>query len=66
MGHFYFKNRIRIESARVRGSGKDDVEKLKMAKDSAAGLSWAGHSTRREHLKEHSTFFGNWLILRLP
>ena len=37
----FFKNRIRIESARVRGSNKDVCvfsRFLKMAKDSAAGI----------------------------
>ncbi len=56
-GNFFIflKNRIKIGSARVRGSNKDGRDVffsrfLKMAKDSAARISWADHSTRREYL----------------
>ncbi len=48
---FFFKNRIRIESARVRGSNKDvrDVFSrfLKMSKDSAAQIE-LGRSFHQE------------------
>ncbi len=48
-------NRIRIESARVRGSNKDGRDVFlavsrRWLRIQLLGLSWAGHSTRWEQL----------------
>ncbi len=53
-----FKNKIRIESARVEGQirWKRCVFSrfLKMVRIQLLGLSWAGHSTRWEQLMKKS------------